>query len=592
MAFFLANQVQTLPSLTNMNRVYALQRVNTAYSGNIINLRRSTDSVTADFTMDPTNSFLVTASGGQTVAAWLGAGTANVATWYDQSGNARNLTQATAGLQPGFSTTTGVQFRSGLRMAFPDNGTITDVTFCAGFVQNAYLRGNAADPWYLQDGIIPNELGGAANDWGLLLPGAGKFGMAFGTSDTMNSISTNGLGNFSFMTATRVSATGSLTLYNGTGTGTNFTGMSTGSKNGSTPCYMGYNSVGNMQYMNADMASLFWFDDVKTTQFISSMATAFTSQIKPALNYQPQSNFYVTNGGSLIPMKIFNTPYYSFTTFNFTTLGTTGASGPTSLASYGTSYPGYGTSYALTLSGGMQLWKVPENGNYTITVAGAAGGSTSSTPTPGNGAIITLTTSLLRGNVIKILVGQSGTNGNNATSTGAGGGGGTFVYNNTTSILIAAAGGGGGASVISSGTYVSTMNGKNAQLANSGLSGYSNPSTQWTGGAGGTAGSGGGAGSDLYGGAGGGYSGNGVGGALAFLNGGTGVGKGGFGGGGTEGLGGGGGAGGYSGGGGGGANKDNLGGGGGGGGGSYDITGAYSGTLTNTGTGYVTITKL
>ena len=848
----------SLTGMTNMNRVYALQRVNSAYSGNIINLTRSSDSATADFTMDPTNSFLVTASGGQTVAAWLGAATANVATWYDQSGNGRNLTQATTTLQPGFSTTTGVQFRSGLRMAFPDNGTITDVTFCAGFVQNAYIRGNAADPWYLQDGIIPNELGGPANDWGLLLPGAGKFGMAFGTSDSMNSISTNGLGNYSFMTATRVSATGSLTLYNGTGTGTNFTGMSTGSKNGSNPCYMGYNITGNMQYMNADMASLFWFDGIKDAATIASLASVFTTQIKPYLNAITPIKFYTTNftgsfsqlstsaknsvtgifalkallsssarvvnirngttsatadfyadingnlttssgqtfaswigaatgyittwydqsskgshmscsstgiqpildntnkwidfktsawfdtsatpttgpvpysntqnytiicrhntignsdggicgvsnaapnynasnytnnlrrnttnyqnywffndfnggtygtgntisitwdgtnrraytNGSLIttqassnwlqssssgqmvgkctnsstmngemyylvmfnsalsdadrtivenqpvattpsiPINFFTTPYYSFTTFTFTPAGATGISGPMSLASYGTSYPGYGTSYALTLSGGTQLWKVPISGNYTITVAGAAGGSVLTTPTPGNGAILTLTTSLVQGHVIKIMVGQKGTDGNNATPIGGGGGGGTFVYNNTTSILIAAAGGGGGAGVISGGTYVSTMNGRNAQLVNSGLSGYSNPSGQWTGGAGGTAGSGGGAGSNLYGGAGGGYSGDGAGGALAFLNGGTGVGKGGFGGGGDQGLGAGGGGGGYSGGGGGGANKDVLGAGGGGGGGSYDITGAYSGTLTNTGTGYVTITKV
>jgi len=558
--------------------------------------------------MDPTNSFLVTASGGQTVAAWLGAATAYVATWYDQSGNGRNLTQATTTLQPGFSTTTGVQFRSGLRMAFPDNGTITDVTFCAGFVQNAYIRGNPADPWYLQDGIIPNELGGAANDWGLLLPGAGKFGMAFGTSDTMNSISTNGLGNFSFMTATRVSATGSLTLYNGTGTGTNFTGMSTGSKNGSTPCYMGYNSVGNMQYMNADMASLFWFNDVKTTQFISSMATAFTSQIKPALNYQPQSNFYVTNGGSLIPMNVFNTPYYSFTTFNFTTLGTSGPTGPTSLAGYGTSYPGYGTPRALALSGGIQYWTVPATGTYSFTIAGAGSANPGSANAVkiGYGMVLTVSSyTFNRGDILAILVGQQGNLGaagnNDDTAHGNGGGGGTYVA------LVASI----GALVTSTPFFIAGGAGGIGYEANSGANGNVNGTISTTGrsapsgtlqngGAGGTGPNGGGVGTGAPRGDGGaGFSGDGAiiagspsASAKSFTNGGIGdlnYINGGFGGGGGAFGAAGGGGGGY--GGGGGAVRNSAGKGG-GGGGSYDITGAYSGTATNSGAGYVTVTKL
>lgn len=297
-----------------------------------------------------------------------------------------------------------------------------------------------------------------------------------------------------------------------------------------------------------------------------------------------------TISGNFIKLEI---PLYTMTSpFTFTNMNRTGATGPTSIT-YGTSTPGYGTSYVMTLTGGIQYWTVPYNTTYLLTVAGAAGGSTLSTPTKGNGVIIVQTTLLNQGDVIKILVGQQGTNGNNGTGTGGGGGGGTFVYNNTTSTLIAAAGGGGGAGVIGNGQYVSSMNGKNAQLFFlSGSSGYNNPSNQWRGGAGGSDGAGGGAGSDLYGGAGGGYSGNGVGsrGAFAFLNGGGGVGLGGFGGGGDTFLGAGGGAGGYSGGGGGGANKDNLGGGGGGGGGAWaSFTGVYSMSATNTGTGYVIV---
>jgi len=168
-------------------------------------------------------------------------------------------------------------------MAFPDNCTITDGTILTGFIQNAYLRGNPADAWYFQDGIIPCELPGGANDWGLLLNGSAKFGVGAGPSDAQCSISTNGLGAYSFMTATRVSSTGAITLYNGTGSGSAFT-LATGSKNGTTPSYMGYNQPGNMQYMNADMASLFWFDDVKSGTFISSVASTFTTQKVPNLD--------------------------------------------------------------------------------------------------------------------------------------------------------------------------------------------------------------------------------------------------------------------------------------------------------------------
>lgn len=315
-----------------------------------------------------------------------------------------------------------------------------------------------------------------------------------------------------------------------------------------------------------------------------------------ATNPTPSScvqSFSVTNTLSAL---------YPFTAFTFTPIGATGASGPTSLAGYGTSYPGYGTSYALTLSGGIQIWTVPISGNYTITIAGAAGGTdTGGSATGGNGVVFTITVALTISHSIKILVGQQGTNGLESSSLAAGGGGGTFVYNNTTSVLIAAGGAGGGAGVKhTAASYLTSMNGKDGSLTTPGLTGYSNPSGQWTGGSGGTSGNGGGVGSNLYGGAGAGYSGNGSpsssqtspNNALAFLNGGTGYIAGGFGGGGTEAFGGAGGGGGYSGGGGGGSDKDGLGGAGGGGGGSYSINGTISSGTLNSGTGYVTITKV
>ncbi|WP_204714744.1 hypothetical protein, partial [Escherichia coli] len=59
-------------------------------------------------------------------------------------------------------------------------------------------------------------------------------------------------------------------------------------------------------------------------------------------------------------------------TRNFTTCGQTGRTGPSQGQCDGT----YGTGI-VNVSGGVQLWTVPQTGNYTITAAGAQGGDKS-----------------------------------------------------------------------------------------------------------------------------------------------------------------------------------------------------------------------
>lgn len=72
---------------------YSLRKLSYAYTGPVVKVRRSSDDTTADFTADEVE--------GGTLAAWVGAGNNGfVATWYDQSGNSRDATQATAGSQP------------------------------------------------------------------------------------------------------------------------------------------------------------------------------------------------------------------------------------------------------------------------------------------------------------------------------------------------------------------------------------------------------------------------------------------------------------------------------------------------------------
>jgi hypothetical protein len=278
----------------------------------------------------------------------------------------------------------------------------------------------------------------------------------------------------------------------------------------------------------------------------------------------------------------------------FTPGGVTGISGPT-LTQARTGLTGTGvdawktdTNY-FNVTSGIQYWTVPQTGSYRIEAWGAQGGSPSgSYPNGGFGARMRGDFDLTGGEIIRILVGQTGSN------AYGGGGGGTFVikspYTTTQSILVIAGGGNATSpwsSTLSHGTTASTGQTSSA---------YS----------GGSAGAGGNSNAGVYGGAG--FTGNPPGSdscsatrPQSFTNGGAGGsgasnGKGGFGGGsatddqcyGASGAGGG-----YSGGGGTSSSSQY-----GGGGGSYNNgtnpsnDNGSQGTATQSGNGKVIITKL
>ena len=84
-----------LDAVTGAAAAYGLRRLRTAYAGSAIRVRRSSDSVQLDIGF--------TASGGLDIAALLahiGANAGSIVTWYDQSGNARNMGQGTGANQP------------------------------------------------------------------------------------------------------------------------------------------------------------------------------------------------------------------------------------------------------------------------------------------------------------------------------------------------------------------------------------------------------------------------------------------------------------------------------------------------------------
>jgi hypothetical protein len=73
---------------------YSTRKLRTAYAGAAIRVRRSSDNVEADIGFS--GNSLDTAA----LTAHVGASSGFVVTWYDQSGNARNVTQATTTSQP------------------------------------------------------------------------------------------------------------------------------------------------------------------------------------------------------------------------------------------------------------------------------------------------------------------------------------------------------------------------------------------------------------------------------------------------------------------------------------------------------------
>ncbi|XP_035692660.1 keratin, type I cytoskeletal 9-like [Branchiostoma floridae] len=130
-----------------------------------------------------------------------------------------------------------------------------------------------------------------------------------------------------------------------------------------------------------------------------------------------------------------------FRTARFTTLGTTGRLGPTSL---GTHYRGQDHEGLVQLKDGIQYFTVPYTGQYRVEAAGSAAGWGVNDPKSarGRGAVVRGTFQLQKGEVLKILVGQEG--GENKHSGGVGGGGGTFVTKTDNTPLIVAGGAGGG----------------------------------------------------------------------------------------------------------------------------------------------------
>ncbi len=208
---------------------------------------------------------------------------------------------------------------------------------------------------------------------------------------------------------------------------------------------------------------------------------------------------------------------YSFTSHTFTPAGATGMNGPDlsmCQAAYAAETWSSDVSFFNMSVNGVQLWTVPETGDYSIECFGAQGGFGGGLGAQAYGEL-----TLTEGQILQIVVGQEGFSAFSSSNNGGGGGGGSFVVDGATPLVIA---GGGGGFVSAYSSYIAPYDASisDGQATNDGGTTYL--------GGGGTGGNGGNQGLDdccMGGGAcgGGGFLGDGLFGAaggpgLSFLN--------------------------------------------------------------------------
>ena len=96
MPFYPKRYVPAFDGRTDLVAAYSLRLLRRAFTGPLVQIRRSSDNATQDFH----------APGGRLdlggILAFIGGGSGYVSKWYDQSGNGNDLTQGTAGSQPSF----------------------------------------------------------------------------------------------------------------------------------------------------------------------------------------------------------------------------------------------------------------------------------------------------------------------------------------------------------------------------------------------------------------------------------------------------------------------------------------------------------
>jgi len=194
---------------------------------------------------------------------------------------------------------------------------------------------------------------------------------------------------------------------------------------------------------------------------LTSASTALTTTGRIGVNKSdPSVSLHVYGDTTTKSIQYLTSPLYSFTSFRFRS-PSSGHNGPRlfdvrELYGISSQWEWVHNDSFLSMNErtrpGIQIWTVPETGQYKITAAGASNYIYGNTNTLNSrGIIVSLTTTLIKGERIEILVGRYG----GIFQSVTGGAGGSFVVRSSTSgyIPIIVAGGGGGIGIMNTIDY-------------------------------------------------------------------------------------------------------------------------------------------
>lgn len=161
---------------------YSVRKLRTAYNGNCIRVRRSSDNNEQDIGFNGTN--LDT----NVLSSFCGSGSGFVTTWYDQSGNNRNATQTTAVNQPKIYTSGNVDLLNAKPVLnFDGSNDILGISnFITGFNNLAVFMVQKTNN--ISTGISLNLIDAAE---AIYLPWLNRSAYFYGSGNISTNVSTN-----------------------------------------------------------------------------------------------------------------------------------------------------------------------------------------------------------------------------------------------------------------------------------------------------------------------------------------------------------------------------------------------------------------
>lgn len=152
-----------LDTYTGAAAAYSLRKLRTAYSGSAIRVRRSNDNAQSDIGFNVSNGLDTTA-----LTAFVGSNTGYITTWYDQSGNARDVTQATALNQPyiiSLGTLQTVNSKPIIRFVSNDKTRLTRAGILSGAGQRTQIAVYKPTVGSTVNGIFGQGFDAGAGKW-------------------------------------------------------------------------------------------------------------------------------------------------------------------------------------------------------------------------------------------------------------------------------------------------------------------------------------------------------------------------------------------------------------------------------------------